>query len=249
MGHENPTILRHAEASGGSHAVGDVLRPRARSRPSPVHTRSTWRWSAPTSRSRRVSWTRCWRRARARSDPPGPARDRVEQGVRALAARRGRARGGAALVSSEAGASSTGDGLLRRAPGRGQALGTDRRQGRQGDGTAPGRPRRGAGLRAQRCSRGAERRSRCCIEEKIAGPSSRSRRSATGARRLSALHLRLSVPLRRRRGAGDRRDGLALDGGPTLAVHDGRALRASVLDHRAGDRAPGARAGGISPAS
>ena len=29
MGHANPTIVRHAEASGGSHAIGDVCDPRA----------------------------------------------------------------------------------------------------------------------------------------------------------------------------------------------------------------------------
>ena len=29
VGHENPTIVRHAQASGGSHAVGDVCDPRA----------------------------------------------------------------------------------------------------------------------------------------------------------------------------------------------------------------------------
>ena len=51
--------------------------------------------------------------------------------------------------------------------------------------------------------------------------------------RVPALDLRLPLPLRRRRGAGHRRHGLAVDARADAALHDGRPLRAGVLDHRA----------------
>ena len=77
------------------------------------------------------------------------------------------------------------------------------------------------------------------IEERVIGRRVHDpgdQRRTPGA--VPARHLRLPVPLRRRRGPGNRRHGLAVDGRAHAAVHDREPLRAGLLDHRAGDRAP-----------
>ena len=154
--------------------------------------------------------------------------DRVEQGLRPLAARRGRARGGAARCTSSATRPSCSERSPTSAPrrvavkpagltgGKGvKVMGphladhdeareyalellAERRRGRVG------------------ADRGAHRRRR------VHDPG--DQRRAHG--RVPALDLRLPVPLRRRRGSGHRRDGLALAGLADAALHDARALRA-----------------------
>ena len=88
-------------------------------------------------------------------------------------------------------------------------------------------PRRGARLRAQPARRRQGRASSVLIEEKIVGAEFTIQAISDGQhRRVPALHLRLPVPLRRRRGPGHRRDGLAVDSRrATLPFMTDRALR------------------------
>ncbi len=181
VGHENPTILLHAERSGGGHAVGDVRDPAAVAAFAREREIDLAMVSADEPLAAGVvDALHAQGTARGRPDARGRG-DRVEQGLRARAAGRGRARGGPAAARraqpprelDEAFA------VVRLDARRGQARRPDRRQGREGDGPAPRRPRRGACLRARAARRRAAPVRRCWSRSGSTAPSSRSRRSAT----------------------------------------------------------------------
>ena len=243
VGHENPSILARCAEARAAATRSATSATRGRSPPSRASARSTSRWSAPTSRSRRGSSTRCSRRARAPSGPTRDGRgDRVEQGVRPRAARRGRARGGAARCASSATRPRCDEAIepLRRDAGRGQAGRADRRQGRQGDGPAPRRPRRGArrtrvellargGAGRVGADRGADRRRR------VHDPGDQRRRARSCSRPPPTTTPTASTATRGRAPAGWARCRCP---SPTLPFMTAAHYRAGVLDHRARDRAP-----------
>ena len=72
VGHENPSIVRHAARLRRQPSARGRVRPAAPSPRSRARARSTSRWSAPTNRWRRAWSTRCSPRARAPSVPRAP---------------------------------------------------------------------------------------------------------------------------------------------------------------------------------
>src|ERR1700680_3162287 len=153
MGHANPSLVRHAEASGGSHATGDVCDPRsvavfARARDIDLAMVSADEPLAagvvdallaqgtsaggPTKAGAEIEWNKAFARELLSEIAPegGPPR--------------GGGRGGY--------------GFLRPAAGGVDPRGPDGGQGREGHGSPSGNARRGAGLRAGAARRAPARR-------------------------------------------------------------------------------------------
>ena len=169
LGHENPSIVRHAAQSGGGHAIGDVCDPRAvaafaREREIDLAMVSADEPLAagvvdalraqgtstvgPTRAGAEIEWNKAFARALlSEVAPEAVPRLRLARDAREVAE----------------GFAAFGDDARRR-----QALGPDGRQGREGDGPAPRRPRGRARLRRSLLERGGAGET-VLIEEKIVG--------------------------------------------------------------------------------
>ena len=172
IGHENPSIVAHAAAlrrRARASATSATRAPWPRSR---ARARSTSRWSAPTNRSQ-AGVVDALMAQGTRAVGPTRAGAEIEWNktyARSLLAEH-RTRGRARCCASCAQPAQVHEAVdvVRLDARRGQALGAHRRQGREGDGPAPGRARREAEEYAiELLERGGGRES-VLIEEKIDG--------------------------------------------------------------------------------
>ena len=117
--------------------------------------------------------------------------------------------------------------------------GPDRRQGREGDGPAPRGPRRGRADYALELLAGGGARRLGAVEERIDGAEFTIQAISDG-RTVVFPNSTYDYPYRFDGDEGPGTGGMGSLSLPTrdAAVHDGLALRAGVLDHRARDRAP-----------
>ncbi len=239
VGHANPSIVGAAESSGGGYVTGDVCDPRAvadfaRAREVDLAMVSAdeplaagvvdallaqgTRTVGPTSAGAEIEWNKAFARELLADVAPEAlprlriVRDRSEvaDAVRSF---------GSIPVAVKPSGLTGGKGVKVMGPHL-----ADHAAAQQYALELLGRGRPGESV---------------LIEEKIVGAEFTIQAISDGTNgRLSARHLRLSIPLRRRRGARHGRHGLALDVCRHAAVHDHGALRAGLLDHRAHHRAP-----------
>ena len=243
MGHENPSIVRHAAASGGGHVIGDVCDPRAvasfaREREIDLAMVSAdeplragvvdallaqgTRTVGPTSAGAEIEWNKAYARSLLAEVAPESApslkvvRDagEVDEAIASF---------GSTPVAVKPSGLTGGKGVKVMGPHL-----ADHAQAR--DYALSLLARAGAGESV-------------LIEEKIVGAEFTIQAISDGSTVVvSPGHIRLSLPVRRRSRTGHRRHGLAVDAFADAAVHEPRPLRAGLRDRPASHRAPG-RAG------
>ena len=162
IGHANPSLVRYAEASGGSHAIGDVCDPRAVAAFARAQEIDLAMVSADEPLAAGVVDALLAQGTRA----VGPTRDGAEIEwnkvfARSLLAEVAPEAAPMLRVVAQRARGAGGDRVLRLDAGGGEALGADRRQGREGDGPASGRATRRRGTTRAACSPAAGPGSRC----------------------------------------------------------------------------------------